>query len=203
VTIKGKGGHGALPHECVDALEIGTQVVSALQRIASRQANPLQPTVLSVGSFHSGTAENAIPETAEISGTIRTFDSEWAASWDSRLRTVVGGVCQSMGAEYELELSNSYPPVKNDPEAAAMMQQAAADIISADKIIKPEPAMTGEDISFYFEKAKGAMGLIGVGTPNGAPLHSPSFIVPEENLVNGSALFVQLAINALSGANKE
>ncbi len=197
ITIKGKGGHGAMPHECVDAVEVGCQVVSALQRIASRQANPLEPTVVSVGSFHAGTVENAIAGTAEIAGTIRTFNEDWAATWDKRLRSIVGGVCQSMGADFELQLSGSYPPVINDPEAAEIMREAAEKTLLAGKVLEPQPSMAGEDVSYYFRRAKGAMGFLGTGCPGCPSLHNPTFNLDEGLLARGSSLFVQIALDLL------
>lgn len=163
ITIHGRGGHGAMPHECVDALEIGTQVVGALQRVVSRQADPLEPTVLSVGSFHAGTAENAIAGTAKITGTIRTFSKQWADTWEHRLNTVVDGICRAMGATYELSISGSYPPLINDPEAVAIAKAAAEKIVPAGHVVEPEPAMAGEDMSFYLERAKGAFVFLGTG----------------------------------------
>ncbi len=197
ITIKGKGGHGAMPHECVDALEVGCQVVAALQRIASRQANPLEPTVVSVGSFHSGTVENAIADSAEISGTIRTFNEDWAAGWDKRLRTIVGGVCRSMGADFELQLSGSYPPVINDPEAAEIMRAAAEKTRFGGNVLEPQPSMAGEDVSYFFKRAKGSMGFLGVGGPGCTTLHNPQFTVPEELLASGASVFVQIALDLL------
>ncbi len=197
ITIHGQGGHGGMPHKCVDALEVGCQVVSALQRITSRQADPLEPTVLSVGRFHAGSVENAIAGKAELAGTLRTFSEDWGAGWSKRLHTVVGGVCESMGASYELELSGAYPPVINDPEAAAIMQAAAEKTRLAGKILEPEPSMAGEDISFYFKKAKGALGFLGVGGPGCVSLHNPTFDVPEDLLINGTELYVRIAQDLL------
>ena len=98
IKIIGRGGHGAMPHMCVDALEIGTQVVNALQRIVSRHMNPLEPSVVTVASFHAGTAFNIVPGEATLSGTTRTFDRQIWQSWQERIERIVLGVCQSMGA---------------------------------------------------------------------------------------------------------
>ncbi len=102
IKIMGKGGHGAMPHVCVDALEVATQVVNAFQRVVSRQSDPLNPTVVTVGTLHAGTAHNIIPGVAEMSGTTRTFDSAIWAQWEGRLDQIIKGVCESMGADYEL-----------------------------------------------------------------------------------------------------
>ena len=109
LKIIGKGGHGAMPHMCVDALEVGTQVINALQRIASRHMDPLEPTVVTVGSFHAGTTFNIIPGEAEMCGTTRTFNLDIWDAWEQRLTKVIGGVCESMGADFELKRSWSPP----------------------------------------------------------------------------------------------
>ena len=114
IRILGKGGHGAMPHECVDALEVGTQVVNALQRIVSRRSDPLKPTVVTVGTFHAGTAFNVIPAVAELSGTTRTFDPDVWKRWESDLRQIISGVCASMGAGFELNYTQGYPVTIND-----------------------------------------------------------------------------------------
>jgi len=198
ITIQGRGGHGAMPHECVDALEVGTQVVGALQRIVSRRADPLEPTVVSVGSFHAGTAENAIAETAEITGTVRTFSKDWADGWKDRLETVVDGVCRAMGASYGLSLSGSYPPVVNDHEAAAIARAAAEKIVPPERVVEPEPAMAGEDMAYYMERAKGAFVFLGTGYDGGYPAHNPRFTVPDTELVRGTALMSQIALDLLA-----
>ena len=129
LKIIGKGGHGAMPHICVDALEVGTQVVNALQRISSRHMNPLSPTVVTVGSFHAGTAFNIIPGEAELSGTTRTFDRTIWASWPERLEKIIDGVCQSMDATYELKFEQGYPPTVNDADMADLVKTCAAEVV--------------------------------------------------------------------------
>ena len=103
ITILGKQGHGAMPHECVDALDTGVQVVNALQRIVSRQMNPLNPSVVTIGKFQAGTAYNIIPGKAVLSGTTRTLDRAVWQSWPERLEKIIRGVCRSMNAEYEFK----------------------------------------------------------------------------------------------------
>ena len=110
LKILGKGGHGAQPHLCVDAFEVGTQVVAALQRIVSRHTNPIEPAVVTVGTFNAGTAFNITPAEAVLSGTTRTFNEETWKSWEARIDKVVNGVCASMGAGYELTFSSRLPP---------------------------------------------------------------------------------------------
>lgn len=198
ITIHGKGGHGAMPHECVDALEVGTQVVNALQRIVSRHINPLEPIVVTIGSFHAGTAFNIIPEKAVLTGTTRTFNHEIWTTWPDRLYAIIDGVCSSMGARFELEIDSGYPPLSNDPTASAIAHASAQKVERAEAVVEPQPTMCAEDMSFFHEKAKGAFIFLGCGQPHGAPLHSPQFNCPEEVLSIGVELHCRLAFEVLA-----
>jgi len=185
ITIIGKGGHGAMPHLCVDALEVGTQVVNALQRVVSRHMNPASPTVITIGSFHAGTAFNIIAPEAKLSGTTRTFDRSMWAQWPERLEKVVRGVCDSMGADYEFDFVQGCPPVMNDPEMARLVGSCAGEVVGADNVVEPEPTMGGEDMSFFIEAAKGCYYFIGAGREGGAPIHNPKFDLNEDILSYG------------------
>jgi amidohydrolase len=197
IRIMGKGGHGALPHLCVDALEVGTQVVSGLQRVVSRQINPVHPAVVTVGSFHAGTAFNIIPEEAVLSGTTRTFDRQTWQDWPGILEKVVRGVCDSMGARYRFEYKPGCPPLINDPEAAELLLRCAVQVVGKEKVVEPEPTTTGEDMSYYLEKVKGCYFFVGVGREGCAPLHNPKFQFNEEVLLLGAETLVRGAMEVL------
>ena len=197
LTITGKGGHAAMPHECVDALDTGVQVVGALQRMVSRQLDPLCPGVVTVGEFHAGTAFNVISSTAEMSGTCRTFDRRLWESWPSRMETIVQGVCRAMGAGYELRFRFSYPPLVNDPSVARMVRQCAEAVVGPDQVMEPEPTMGGEDMAFFLERAKGCFFFLGAGHENRAPLHSPRFDFSEDVLPIGTETFCRVALHLL------
>ena len=197
IRIIGKGGHGAMPHLCVDALEVGTQVVNALQRIASRQMNPLSPTVVTVGSFQAGTTFNVIPGEAEMCGTTRTFDRDIRNSWPERLEKIVRGVCGSMGADYELKYTQGYPPLLNDESMAEVVRKCAADVVGEDRVIEPEQTMGGEDMAFYLEKSKGCFFFLGVGREGCAPLHNPEFDLNEDVLLTGVETYCRIAFELL------
>ncbi len=198
LKIIGRGGHGAMPHQCVDALEIGCQVVGALQRIASRQMNPLTPTVVTVGNFHAGSAFNVIAPQAEMCGTTRTFERDVWQSWPRRLDQIIGGVCSAMGAEYELTFSPGYPPTINDPEIAAVVRRCAAAVVGADNVVEPQPTMGGEDMSFFLERAPGCYFCLGVGREGGAPIHNPRFDFNEDTMRNGVETFCRVALELLA-----
>jgi len=197
IRIIGKGGHGAMPHLCVDALEVGTQVVNALQRIASRQMNPLSPTVVTVGSFQAGTTFNVIPGEAEMCGTTRTFDRDIWNSWPERVEKIVRGVCGSMGAEYELKYTQGYPPLLNDESMAEVVRKCARDIVGEERVIEPEQTMGGEDMAFYLEKSKGCFFFLGVGREGCAPLHNPQFDLNEDVLLTGVETYCRVAFELL------
>jgi amidohydrolase len=175
IKIIGKGGHGAMPHLCVDSLEVATQVVNALQRIASRQMNPMNPTVVTIGKFIAGTAFNIIPPEAELAGTTRTFDRTVWAQWPERLEKIVRGVCDSMGAAYEFRFDAGCPPLVNDSELSDLAGRCAAAVVGKDRVIEPERTMGGEDMAFFHEAVKGCYYFIGVGRGGAAPVHNPRF----------------------------
>jgi len=198
LKIIGKGGHGAMPHLCLDALEVGTQVINALQRIVSRQMNPLSPTVVTVGRFQAGSTFNVIPGEAEMCGTTRTFDRQIWLSWPERIEKVVRGVCESMGAQYELQYTQGYPPLLNDEEMAEWVRKCAVDVVGEDKVVEPEPTMGGEDMAFYLEKSKGCFFFLGVGREGCAPLHNPKFDFNEDVLPLGVETYCRLACELLT-----
>jgi amidohydrolase len=201
LRILGKGGHGAQPHLCVDALEVGTQVVAALQRIVSRQLSPIEPAVVTVGSFHAGTAFNITPAEAVLSGTTRTFSEEIWDSWERRIDTVVRGVCQSMGAAYDLTFTRGYPPTVNDAGMAEVVRRCAVQVVGAERVVEPELTMGGEDMSFFLRECPGCYYNIGVGREGGAPLHNSRFDFAEELMLLGVETHCRVALDLLGPAS--
>lgn len=197
ITITGKGGHGAMPHQCVDALDTGVQVINALQRVVSRQLDPLCPGVVTIGQFHAGTAFNVISSTAQMSGTCRTFDRDVWRSWPSRIETIVQGVCRAMGAGYELRIEFSYPPLVNDPAVAGIVRECAQETVGPEQVTAPEPTMGGEDMALFLERAEGCFFFLGVGREHSAPLHSPRFDFNEDVLPVGVETFCRAALKLM------
>jgi amidohydrolase len=197
ITITGKGGHGAMPHLCVDALETGCQVVSALQRIVSRKMNPLSPSVVTVGQFLAGTAFNVIPESAKLCGTARTFDKAIWKQWPEIIEKIVKGVCDAMGASYEMSYEQGYPPTINDPEMAERMQRIASDVVGPDRVVVPDKTLGGEDMAFFLEEAQGCFFCLGAGNDAFAGIHSPRFGFSEEILLTGVETYCRAALDLL------
>jgi amidohydrolase len=200
LIIKGSGGHGAMPHLCTDALEVGTQVVNALQRIASRQTDPLEPTVVTVGTFHAGTAFNIIPEEAELSGTTRTFNPETWNTWEARLEKVIRGVCESMGVDFELKFSQGYPVTINDESAAEVVRRCAVKVVGEDRVVKPQRTMGGEDFAYYAQKSQGCFFALGVGREGAAPVPNPKFDFNEDVLPLGVETHCRVGLELLKNS---
>ncbi len=198
IQIFGKGGHGAMPHACVDALEVATQVVNAFQRVVSRQSDPLSPTVVTVGTLHAGTAHNIIPGVAEMSGTTRTFDTEIWHQWEVRLDKIIKGVCDSMGADYEMSYAPGYPVTVNDPEMSKLVEKCAAAVVGQDRVVVPAKTMGGEDFAFFLEKTRGCYFALGAGRPEGASVHNPEFDFSEDILLTGVETYGRIALELLS-----
>jgi amidohydrolase len=197
LLVKGKGGHGAMPHLCVDALDVGTQIVNSIQRIVSRHINPLSPTVITIGQFKAGTTFNIIAEEAHLSGTTRTFDAEIWKSWPQRIDTVVNGICKAMGASYVLDYQQGYPVTTNDIWMSDIIRDMAASVVGPGNVVIPEPTMGGEDISFFLERSKGCFFFLGVGHEKCAPLHNPRFNFNEDVLLTGVEIYCRAAVKLL------
>ncbi|WP_051305942.1 M20 metallopeptidase family protein [Desulfogranum mediterraneum] len=197
LTISGKGGHGAMPHLCIDPVDTAAQVINGLQRITSRQMSPISPTVVTIGSIHGGSSYNIIPDTVQLQGTTRTFDRDIWVSWPQRMEQIIKGICESMGAEYSLNYQPGYPPTLNDAEMAELAGQCAIRVVGEEHVTSPEPTMGGEDMSFYLEKTKGCFIFLGTGRPGCAPLHNSSFDFDEEVLLTGVELFAEMALTLL------
>lgn len=197
LEILGRGGHGAMPHNCVDALDTAGQVINAIQRVVSRKINPLTPSVVTIGSLHAGSAPNIIPEKAVMSGTTRTFSKEINQAYPEILEQVIKGVCDSMGAEYKFEFFHRYPPLENDSEMVEKMKKSMAGVVSQDMIKAPESTMGAEDMAFILERTKGCLFLLGTGFDGCAPLHSPKFNFDESLLLLGVETYVRFALDLL------
>ncbi len=198
ITIKGKGGHGAMPHLCVDALDTAVQVANALQRVVNQKINPLSPSVITIGSLHGGTAPNIIPKEASLSGTLRTFNKDTWKDYPVMLKRVIKGVCDSMGASYTAEFSKGYPPLKNDPEMTGIMKKSMEKVVTPEHICEPESTMGAEDMAFILDKTKGCYFFLGTGFDDCAPLHNPEFRYNDSVLSLGVESFVRFTLDLLN-----
>lgn len=194
-TILGKGGHGAMPHQTVDAIVVSAQVVNALQTIVARNVDPLDSAVVTVGELHAGTAHNIIADTAHLSGTVRYFNPKLEGYLGKRIEEAIAGVCHSQGARYQLEYWQLYPPVINDSRIAELVRSVASEVVETPAGVVPEcQTMGGEDMSFFLEAVPGCYFFLGSANPDkdlAYPHHHPRFDFDETALAMGVEIFVR------------
>jgi len=204
LVIRGRGGHGAIPHETVDATLIGAQVVVALQTIVSRNANPLHPAVVTVGAFHAGSAPNVIADTARIVGTVRAMDVEGCEELPRRIERLASGICQAMGAHLEFTYTPDTSPTINDAGLAEVVRRAAVEVVGADRVRTDGDVrtMAAEDFGEMLLRVPGCYFFVGAHSePKGAvhPHHSPRFDICEDALPVGVDVLERAARTVLSG----
>jgi hippurate hydrolase len=198
ITVKGSGGHGAMPHLTADAVAIAAQVVTALQTIVSREVDPVEPAVLTVGEIGAGSAFNIIPEKARLGGTVRTFDPDLRERIPERIEEIARGVAKGMRGDVELDYRFSYPVTSNEADSAKLALGVAGELFGEERVEElAHPSMGAEDFAFFLEKVPGAFIWLGVGDVSG--LHTPKFSFDEEILPQGAALLTALALESLSG----
>ena len=194
-TIFGKGGHGAIPHQTVDSLVVAAQIVSALQTIVSRNINPIDSAVVTVGELHAGTAVNVIADTAKMGGTVRYFNPDLAGFFKERIEKIIAGICQSHGANYDLDYIHLYPPVINDADIAALVRSVAEEVIEIPIGVFSEcQTMGGEDMSFFLQEVPGCYFFLGSANAEKKldyPHHHPRFDFDETALPMGVEMFVR------------
>jgi amidohydrolase len=195
LVIQGRGGHGAMPHQTVDAIAVGAQVVSALQSIVSRNVDPIDSAVITIGEFKSGTARNVIADTAQLRGTVRYFNPKLEAFFRQRIEAVAKGVCEAYGATYQLDYEATYPPVVNDLRVTEMVRSIAVDLIDTPLGVTPEcQTMGGEDMAFFLQEVPGCYFFLGSANPDrdlAYPHHHPRFDFDETALMIGVEMFAR------------
>lgn len=202
ITIKGKGGHAARPNIAVDPVVVGAHIVTALQTLVSREASPTDAAVVTIGSIIGGDAFNVIPDTAEIRGTVRTFNPELRDIIAERLPVLAEGVGAAMRAEIDVHYFKGYPGMVNDEEMTELVRQVAVDVVGEDNVIEIPTGMGGEDFAHFLLARPGC--FFRVGTRNEARdivygHHHPKFDVEEDGMAPGIATTVETALRYLAG----
>ncbi|MGB3557268.1 MAG: M20 family metallopeptidase [Geitlerinemataceae cyanobacterium] len=194
-TIIGKGGHGAIPQQTIDSIVVAAQIVNALQTIVSRNIDPIESAVVTVGELHAGTACNVIADTAKLSGTVRYFHPKFDGFFPQRLEQIIGGICQSFGATYTFDYTQLYPPTINDDRMANFIRSIAETVIETPAGIVPNcQTMGGEDMSFFLQEVPGCYFFLGSANSQldlAYPHHHPRFDFDETVLGMGVELFVR------------
>lgn len=188
IVITGESGHGARPHEAIDAIWIASQVITTLQQAISRTQNPLRPVVLTIGQIQGGRAPNVIADQVRLLGTVRSLHPETSAALPNWIESIVASVCQPYGAKYSLNYRRGVPSVQNDPALTQITESAAEEAWGCDRVeILLEPSLGAEDFSLYLEHAPGTMFRLGIAFPDqpNYPLHHPQFHVNESSIITG------------------
>ena len=189
IIIIGESGHGARPHEAIDAIWIASQVITSLQQAISRTQNPLRPVVLSIGKISGGRAPNVIADRVQLLGTVRSLHPETRNNLPDWIEKIVSNVCNSYNAKYQVNYRQGVPSVQNDNALTQLLQSAAEEAWTNERVqILPEPSLGAEDFSIYLEHAPGAMFRLGVGYEEriiNHPLHHPQFEVDESAIMTG------------------
>ncbi len=201
LKIAGKGSHGAMPHQGVDAIVTASQVVTALQTIASRNTDPLDALVVSVTQIHGGDAYNIIPDSVMLRGTVRTFKDSVREDIEPAMRRIANGICEAAGAAMELDYHWRYPSTVNHAEETELAATAAAAVVGVDNIERhPMPSMGSEDFAYMLRERPGCYVWLGNGpTEGGCMLHNPGYDFNDEILPVGASYWATLVEQILPG----
>ncbi len=194
LTVKGRGGHGALPHRAADPVLAAAELVTSLQAVVSRSVDPLEPAVLSVCAIHGGHASNVIPDEVSLEGTVRYFDRSLRALIEERMEKIAGGVCAAHGCAYSLVYEAGYIPLVNDAGMVGFARGVAEGLFGPGTWDDASPRTMGaEDFAYYLEKVPGALLRLGLGE-EWPRLHSPQFDFNDQAIETGIALLAGLAL---------
>jgi amidohydrolase len=188
LTIHGKGGHGATPHQCIDPIIIGANIVTQLQQIVSRKCDPKIPCVLTFGHFEALGSTNIIPSKAHLKGTFRTMNEEWRNEALSLIEKQIRLLVESQGATMDLEISKGYPYLENNPEITSKMRSKAIDFIGAEKVEGLPIRLTSEDFSYYSHEVPVCFFRLGVRNESKGivyGVHHPKFNIDDRALKTG------------------
>ena len=197
VTLTGVGGHGALPHRATDPVVAAASIVMALQTVVSRNIDPLQAAVVTVGAIHAGKANNVIPANATLEISVRSLDRAVRATLEQRVKALIAAQAESFGVTAQIDWRPGYAVLVNTPEETAFARQVGIELVGAERVVPHGPALTGsEDFAFMLEKVPGSYLLIGNGDGDSAGacmVHNPGYDFNDANVAIGSAYWVLLA----------
>jgi amidohydrolase len=203
ITVEGHGGHAARPHDTVDPVSVGSQIVVAIQTLVAREVDPTAPAVVTIGSFNAGNRSNVIADFAILKGTIRAFDDSLFARLEKRLQEIVSGVASAMRATVRIDFEMRYPPSVCDPAMAERLGASARSLLGPEAVLESRPVMGAEDFAFVLQRVPGAMLWLGVkhpSWPEPKALHTATFDLDESALPIGSSTLAGVALDYLTPA---
>ncbi|MCO5176498.1 MAG: M20 family metallopeptidase [Thermomicrobiales bacterium] len=200
INVTGKGGHAAFPHTTIDATLVAAQILIALQTLVSREVDPIQTAVVSISTLHAGTAGNVIPQTAQMTGTVRTYDPAIRDMLEQRMGEMVPAIASGFRAEAELIYMRGYPAMVNDPEMTQFAMETCEELLGDDNVHVSAPMMAGEDFAYVTERVPGCMISLGVRNDERGmiyPPHHPRFDADEDALAVGVRVLSAIALRYL------
>lgn len=197
IVVKGKGGHGSMPHQTIDPILVASHLVVNIQSIVSRNVDPLKPAVVSFGTVNGGTIYNIIPSEVSLTGTVRSLDSSVQSLAEERLKEITETTCMAFGAAAEFQYEKGYPPLVNDEDMADFALEVARKTMGEEKIKSIDPVMGGEDFAYFLQKIPGAFLFFGIGDGMEFPHHHPAFDIDEKALPQATLLMTSLALEYL------
>ncbi len=203
VEIQGRGGHGAYPHRGIDPIMAGARIIGALQALVSRETDPLERAVITVGSLQAGEADNVIPDTATMTGTVRTFSEATRERFARRIPEVITGIATAMRATATVDYQPGYPSMVNDVAMADLVRRAATDVLGAENVLRGTPMMGVEDMAYYFQRVPGCFWNLGVGNAElgiGTGVHHPRFELDEAALAIGVEVMTAVTLRYFAEA---
>ncbi len=198
ITVEGKGGHGAAPHTSIDPVYVASQFVVALQQVVSRNIDPLEPAVVTIGAINGGTTHNVIPSRVRLLGTVRAFDARVREKMAERIERVLRGICESSGATYAFEYLWRYPVTSNDAEQTRYARALAQRVVGEPRVTDVPKLMGAEDFSFFAERVPACFFSLGSkgGPSSRFPHHHARFDIDEAALETGVRMMTALALDA-------
>ncbi len=200
VTVYGKGGHGAQPHQNIDPVVIAAHIILALQQIVSRNADPRLPTVLSFGKVVANGATNIIPGEVKLEGTFRTLNEEWRGEAKQLMKKMAEGIAESMGGSCEFKIMKGYPFLINEPVLTASARSFAVDYLGAENVVDLDIWMAAEDFAYYSQVTDACFYRLGTGNVDKGTtnsVHTPNFDIDEDALKLSTGLMAYLAVKQL------
>jgi amidohydrolase len=200
VTVRGKGGHGAQPHQNIDPVLITSHIIVALQQTVSRMADPMLPTVLSFGKLIANGAVNIIPDEVYIEGTFRTLDEKWRAEAHVRMKKMAESIAGSMGGSCEFNIVWGYPPLINEEKLTEQVRTFAEEYLGKDNVLDLDIWMAAEDFAYYSQVTDSCFYLLGTGNKEKgivSSLHTPTFNIDEDALAISTGLMAYIAVKRL------
>jgi amidohydrolase len=201
VTVKGKGGHGAMPEINIDPVVIAAHIIVALQQIVSRHASPRIPTVLSFGKVIANGATNVIPNEVKMEGTFRTMSEPWRDEAHAKMKKMAEQMAEAMGGSCEFTIRRGYPYLQNSPALTASMRTAAAEFLGAENVVDLDIWMAAEDFAYYTQQVEACFYRLGTRNDDRgitSSVHTPTFDVDEDSLETGMGLMAWLALQELN-----